>query len=294
MAAVLDLGAVRIHWLRGGRFRLDGGAMFGPVPKPLWHRRYPCDEHNSIPMQACPLLVETPSARLVIEAGLGNALSDKQRRNFRVTAAAAVEEDLEALGLSPEDIDYVVYTHMDWDHIGGGVRQAEGVATPFYPRARYVIQRAEWEAATNPDSRTRHGYWPEHWQPLSAAGRVHLVEGDVELVPGVELLLTGGHTIGHQAVRITTGEHTVLHLGDLLPTHAHLNPLWVMAYDNFPLTSVAQKERWLPQAQAGRWWLTFYHDPFVLAATLDETGQIERCIPGELGWPPAHEGVARD
>ncbi|HEY8418275.1 MAG TPA: MBL fold metallo-hydrolase [Limnochordales bacterium] len=286
MAAVLDLGAVRIHWLRGGRFRLDGGAMFGPVPKPLWRRRYPCDEHNSIPMQAYPLLVLTPQARIVIEAGLGHRLTDKQRRNFRVEALSAVEEDLAALGLTPADIDVVVYTHMDWDHVAGGVCEVEGQLSPFYSRARYVVQRAEWEAATHPDSRTRHGYWPEHWQPLLAAGRVELVEGDVELVPGVHLHLTGGHTHGHQVVRITAGDETALHMGDLLPTHAHLNPLWVMAYDNFPLTSVAQKERWLARAQAEGWWLTFYHDPFVLAAQSDEAGQLVRVLPGERGFPP--------
>ncbi|HEY8496412.1 MAG TPA: MBL fold metallo-hydrolase [Limnochordales bacterium] len=285
MPAVLDLGPVRIHWLRGGRFRLDGGAMFGPVPKPLWRRRYPCDEHNSIPMQAYPLLVETPAARLLIEAGLGTGLTDKQRRNFRVEASPALEEDLAALGLTPADIDYVVYTHMDWDHVGGGVRHDAG-GEPAFPRARYVIQRAEWEAAVNPDSRTRHGYWPQNWQPLLSAGQVELVDGDVELVPGVHLHLTGGHTHGHQVVRIETGERTVLHLGDLLPTHAHLNPLWVMAYDNFPLTSVARKEKWLAQAQAGGWWLTFYHDPFVLAGVLDADGQLAQHVPGELGFPP--------
>ncbi|HLT59220.1 MAG: MBL fold metallo-hydrolase [Limnochordales bacterium] len=286
MAGVLDLGAVRIHWLRGGRFRLDGGAMFGPVPKPLWRRRYPCDQHNSIPMQAYPLLVLTPKARLLIEAGIGHGLSDKQRRNFRVEALPALEEDLARLGLKPADIDFVVYTHMDWDHTSGGVRRDGGDLRPAFPRARYVVQRAEWVAATNPDRRTRHGYWPENWQPLWAAGQVELVDGDVELVPGVHLHLTGGHTHGHQAVRIEAGDRTVLHLGDLLPTHAHLNPLWVMAYDNFPLTSVAQKERWLGKAQSQGWWLTFYHDPFVLAAVWDQAGQLTAHVPGELGFPP--------
>lgn len=263
--------------------------MFGPVPKPLWRRRYPCDEHNSIPMQGNPLLVLTPRARLVIEAGIGRRLTDKQRRNFRVEALPAVEEDLAAVGLAPDDIDYVVYTHMDWDHIGGGVDWTDGEGRPFFPRARYIVQRTEWEAATRPDSRTRHGYWPDHWRPLWEADRVELIDGDVELVPGVHLHLTGGHTHGHQVVRIEAGEQTVLHLGDLLPTHTHLNPLWVMAYDNFPLTSVAQKEHWLARAQAGGWWLTFYHDPFLLAAVWDSAGDLVRHVPGDLGFPPPLE-----
>lgn len=294
-AAMLTVGDIDIYWLRGGRFRLDGGAMFGPVPKPLWARRFPCDEHNSIPMQAYPVLVSTRQHRLLIDTGLGDKLTDKQRRNFRIEEEWAVDEDLAALGLTTDDIDFVIYTHLDWDHASGGTRRAAGRGAensaddglvPTFRRARYVVQRDEWEAALNPTSRTRHGYWRENWAPLLDAGQVETVDGDVELVPGVFLHKTGGHTHGHQIVRIESGGETLLHLGDILPTHAHMNPLWVMGYDNFPLTSIAEKERWLPQAHELGWWLSFYHDPFLLAATLAVDGSIRRYVEGGLGWPP--------
>lgn len=302
----LELGSFRVHWLRGGRFRLDGGAMFGPVPKVLWRRRYPCDEHNTIPMQASPLLVVTPEARLLIDTGTGDKLDEKQKRIFRREEAPAPVEDLARLGLTPEDIDFVVMTHMDWDHASGGTVVRDGRLVPAYPKARYVVQRVEWEACTNPTSRTRHGYWPENWQPLQEHDVVELVDGEAEIVPGVRVHLTGGHTHGHQLVFLdgavgsgaestapgaaggskSTAETVMLHLGDIMPTHAHLNPLWVMGYDNFPLTSIEQKELWLPRAQAGKWLLSFYHDPFLLAGTLDEEGNIRDNLAGALEWPP--------
>lgn len=283
---MLTVGDIEVHWLRGGRFRLDGGAMFGPVPKPLWSKLYPCDEHNSIPMQAFPLLIVTPEYRVLVDTGLGGKLTDKQRRNFRVEEVWALDEDLAVRGLTTDDIDIVILTHMDWDHASGGTRVVGDDIVPTFRRARYVVQRDEWEAALNPDSRTRHGYWPENWAPLRDAGRADIVDGDAEIVPGVRVHKTGGHTHGHQIVRVESGGETMLHMADLLPTHAHMNPLWVMGYDNFPLTSVAQKERWLPRAQQGSWWLSFYHDPFALAAKVDADGRVQRVVEGVLGWPP--------
>lgn len=299
---MLTMGDVRVYWLRGGRFRLDGGAMFGPVPKPLWSRRYPHEQDNSIPMQAYPLLVVTPERRILIDSGLGDKLNDKQRRNFHVHEEWAVDRSLAELGLTADDIDIVILTHLDWDHAGGATRKTaagsgaarpesasgpeghDGLA-PTFPRARYVVQKDEWEAARQPDSRTRNAYWPDNWRPLQEAGLVDLVDGDAEVAPGVYVHKTGGHTHGHQIVRIEAGGETLLHLADLLPTHAHLNPLWVMSYDNFPLTSVAQKERWIGAAREHGWWLTFYHDPFLLAGTVDSEGRWLRTVPGALGWP---------
>lgn len=295
---MLTIGDVRVYWLRGGRFRLDGGAMFGPVPKPLWSKRFPCAADNSIPMQAYPLLVVTPSHRILIDTGLGEKLNEKQRRNFQLYEEWALDGELAALDFTMDDIDIVILTHMDWDHASGGTRFAAGPAgeaaddaadardiVPTFPRARYIVQKDEWEAALNPTSRTRHGYWSENWRPLLEAGLVETVDDDAEIVSGVYVHKTGGHTHGHQIVRIVSGGETLLHLGDLLPTHAHLHPLWVMGYDNFPLTTIEQKEYWLPQAREQRWWLSFYHDPFVLAARLGDDGGVEQAVPGVLGWP---------
>jgi glyoxylase-like metal-dependent hydrolase (beta-lactamase superfamily II) len=137
-----------------------------------------------------------------------------------------------------------------------------------------VIQAREYEAMTKPHLRTKHAYYEENWRPVEEAGLLQLVDGSAEIVPGVAVHLTGGHTAGHQAIQIASGAETVLHLGDLLPTHAHLNPLWVMAYDDYPMDSIARKHEWLPRAQEGHWWLTFYHDAFLLAARLGDDGKI--------------------
>lgn len=277
--------------------------MFGVVPKPLWTRRYPCDDVNSIPQQASPLLVTTGDTALLIDTGLGNKLDERQRRIYRLEEEPRVVEDLALVGLTPEDIDFVIMTHMDWDHAGGGTMPRNGFVVPTFPKARYVVQRVEWDACTNPTSRTRHGYWPENWQPLLEAARVEIVEGDAELVSGVHLHLTGGHTHGHQLVRLDGGSgtspssapapgdaaiglNTMLHMGDIMPTHAHFNPLWVMGYDNFPLTSIERKEYWLPKAKTGGWRLSFYHDPFLLSGVLDDDGNFRHNLAGTLGWPP--------
>lgn len=288
--AVLDLGGIRVHWLYDNDFHLDGGAMFGVVPKVLWSRRYPCDERNFIPLVTCPILVEAGGLRILIDTGLGDKLSEKQRRNFGVAGPSRLEESLAARGLSPGDMDVVVLTHFDFDHASGvSYRDEQGRLRPRFPQARHVVQAAEWHDARHPDLRTANTYWRENWEPLAESGLVEPVEGEATLAPGVRVVPTGGHTRGHQVVLLEGRHATALHLADLMPTHAHRNPLWVMAYDNFPLTSVEQKRRWLEAAVAGGWWILFYHDPFVLAARPDEEGWAETIRTGRSGLPGERE-----
>ncbi|HEY8393373.1 MAG TPA: MBL fold metallo-hydrolase [Thermaerobacter sp.] len=289
----LDLGGIRVRWLYDNDFHLDGGAMFGVVPKVLWSRRYPCDERNFIPLVTCPILVEAGGMRILIDTGLGDKLNEKQRRNFGVRGPSHLEESLAALGLAPEDIDVVVLTHFDFDHASGvSYRDEHGQLRPRFPRARHVIQAAEWDDARHPDLRTANTYWRENWEPLAEAGLVEPLDGEASLAPGVRVVPTGGHTRGHQVVLLEGSRATALHLADLLPTHGHRNPLLVMAYDNFPLTSVEQKRRWLEAAVAGGWWILFYHDPFVLAARPDEEGWAELVRTGRRGLPGDTESPA--
>lgn len=267
---------------------LDGGAMFGVVPKILWQRKYPCDERNFIPLCTRPLLVTTPDARVLIETGLGNKLNDKQRRNFGVRGERGLERSLARIGLTPDDIDVVVLTHLDFDHASGNtLRNGDGELVPAFPKARHVVQARELEDALHPNLRTQHTYWRENLDPLLDRNLFQTVDGRAEVVPGVEVFLTGGHTRGHQVVLIRSEDQAALHMGDLQPTHAHDNPLWVMAYDNYPLESVARKQEWLERARAGGWWVTFYHDPFVLAGRWSTDGQLLERIPGHRAgeWP---------
>lgn len=283
----MQLGKFRIRWLSDGTFKLDGGTMFGAVPKVLWSRRYPCDADNYIPMALNCVLVETPEARLVIDMGYGTRLSEKQRSIFKLVQPPTLRESLAAAGLAPQDIDYVVYTHMHHDHAGGSTYyDAEGVLRATFPRARHVMQQREWEEANAPNIRSAHAYWPDNWAPQVAAGLIHPVDGEAELVPGVTLIHTGGHTRGHQIILLESEGETALHLGDLLPTHAHLNPLWVMAYDDYPMDSIFAKERWLARAKAEGWWLTLYHDPDVLAGRLNPAGELVDLVPGHAEVKP--------
>ncbi|RMG04068.1 MAG: MBL fold metallo-hydrolase [Nitrospirae bacterium] len=272
MSESLKIGRFELHWLRGGEFELDGGAMFGVVPKVLWEKKYPTSTGNNIKLVAYPILVKTPHGNLLIETGLGNKLTEKQRKIFSQQSEWMVLEDLQALGLSPDDIDYVVLTHCDFDHSGGIVSSDGDDLTLTFPRARHLIQKKEWEDVKNPGKRASHTFWSINFTGLEESGNLELVEGVAEVLPGVTLIHTGGHNRGHQIVRMESDGEVVLHLGDLLPTHIHFNPLWVMAYDNYPLEVISLKERYEKEGIEENAWFTFYHDPFLRACRFDEKG----------------------
>lgn len=278
----LDLGGITISWLDGGQFELDGGTMFGAVPKVLWSRKYPPDAENYIKMLASPLLVRTGRRCLLIDTGLGNKLTEKQRKIYRVSSDWRIEAELARCQLRREDIDVVILTHCDFDH-AGGVVMYNGAGQPelTFPNARHLIHRVEWHDATHPDRRSSYTYFAENFIGLESSGLLQLVDGDVEIETGVALRHTGGHTRGHQIVEISGRNACAVHLADMLPTHAHANPLWIMAYDDFPLEVIAQKERLLPAYQARNCWFTFYHDAFMNAARLDMSGNIIESAPSE-------------
>jgi len=269
------LGDFELSWLNGGRFELDGGAMFGVVPKALWSKKYPSNEDNTIPMVAWPLLIKTPSSLVLVETGLGNKLTEKQKKIFKVSDEGNLVEELHSLGIEREDIDYVILTHYDFDHAGGVVmKENSGTLSLTFPGAKHIVQRKEWEDVLNPNTRSVNTFWPINYEVLKQSRNLELVEGETEVEPGVRVILAGGHNRGFQLVKIESGGTSALHMVDLLPTHAHFNPLWIMAYDNFPLESIAVKELWEKRGIEEKAWFTFYHDPFVLACKFDEKGTI--------------------
>jgi glyoxylase-like metal-dependent hydrolase (beta-lactamase superfamily II) len=271
----LDLGDITIDWVNGGEFNLDGGTMFGAVPKLLWSRKYPPDDENYIRMLAAPLLVRTAHSAILIDTGLGNKLSEKLNKIYRVTRAWTADQDLARFNLSPRDIDAVVLTHCDFDHAGGIVRyNAHGQPELTFPKARHIIHEIEWQDVQHPNSRSAHTYFPENFAPLQESGRLELINGSCEVAAGVSVRHSGGHTRGHQIVEINGRNGCALHLGDLMPTHAHANPLWIMAYDNFPLEVISRKEQLIGQYRQRNCWFTFYHDDFMKAGRMDDQGQI--------------------
>jgi glyoxylase-like metal-dependent hydrolase (beta-lactamase superfamily II) len=275
MSITLNLGTITITWLNGGSFELDGGTMYGAVPKVLWNKKYPADQDNYIRLLNAPLLVQTADSNLLIDTGLGNKFTDKQKQLFRIYEDWNLIAELAALGLQREDIDVVLLSHCDFDHAGGVVmHNSEGNAELTFPAARHIIQQSEWQDVLQPNIRSKHTYWPDNFTGLADSGLLELVDGEAEIIPGVRVKHTGGHTRGYQLVEMEGSEGRAVHLGDLFPTHTHANPLWIMAYDNFPMEVIRLKQELLPRYREKNCWFTFYHDIYMKACRLDGQGKV--------------------
>lgn len=260
----LKLGNTKVTWLNGGVTKMDGGAMFGPVPKPLWSRKYPCNERNQIELVTEPMLVEKEGAHYLIDGGIGkDRLTEKQLKNFGAAEGSPIEEDLAELNLTPQQIDKVLMTHLHFDHVAGLVKNNGDKLISAFPNAEIIVERREWEAIQQPMKRTQGTYWEDNWKTIK--DQVVIFDSYYEAAEGIELFHTGGHSFGHCLVKLTDGDNVAVHFSDILPTHAHINPLWVTAFDDVPLDTIAAKEKWLPEAMANQWVLLFYHDAYYRA-----------------------------
>ena len=278
----LKIGEFVVSWLEGGVFEIDGGSMFGVVPRVLWEKKCASTSDNHVRLANSPMLVQTPHGNLLIETGLGNKLTEKQKGIFRVRQEWDQLAGLARLGLSRESISHVILTHGDFDHAGGITMQNEtGGLELTFPAAMHHIQHQEWEDVLSPNKRSADAYWSENFAGLVEGKNLRLVDGEEEILPGVRVVRTGGHTRGHQAVWLESAGEIALHLGDLLPMPAYSNPLWITAYDNFPLDSIAAKEQFLDQAIRADAWLLFYHDPEILACKLDGDGAVREAFCAE-------------
>jgi glyoxylase-like metal-dependent hydrolase (beta-lactamase superfamily II) len=269
-------GEIEVQYLDGGQFGLDGGAMFGVVPKVLWEKKSPPDENNRIRMRANSLLVRAHRKDILIETGNGTKWDAKQRAIYNVQDGDPLLDSLNRAGVQPDDIDLVINTHLHFDHCGGNTRVRNDRVVPTFRRARYVVQRSELEHAMNPTERDRASYVAENFAPISKLGLWDLVDGDVEILPGISVARIPGHNAGIQAVVITGGGRTLAFVADLIPTRHHIPLPWIMAYDLYPLQSLETKRIWIPPMVSKRWIVVFGHDPDVSAATLrEQNGKIE-------------------
>jgi glyoxylase-like metal-dependent hydrolase (beta-lactamase superfamily II) len=267
------VGRLRCHTLEGGRQRLDGGAMFGVVPRTLWKTRIAPDDRNRIPLAMRCLLVEHPEGLVLIDTALGNKEDAKFLdiygvENQGLEGATQLEDALASAGFLPRDVRWVINTHLHFDHAGGNTTMDPDLENdprrhirPTYPNATYVVQQGELEFARNTNERTRASYLAHNFEPIAAAGRWHLVEGNTEVLPGVSLRLTPGHVPFHQAVLVRDQAETAVFVGDLFPTASHLPLPWIMGYDLEPLRTLESKRALLADAIDGQWRMVFEHDP---------------------------------
>jgi glyoxylase-like metal-dependent hydrolase (beta-lactamase superfamily II) len=277
---MLELGRFKLHAVADGTFALDGGAMFGIIPKPLWEKHFPADDKNRIRLALRCLLIEDGARRILVDDGMGDKWSDKQAALYGIERPdGGLDESLARLGFAREAITDVVLTHLHFDHAGGTTRrEADGRLALSFPRATYHLQGRNWEWARRPTERDAGSYLAENFAALEASGRLHLVDGETELFPGVRLIPTDGHTTALQLVRVEGGGRTVLYCSDIIPTAAHLRTSWIMGYDLRPLQILEEKKRLLADAVAEGWVLFFEHDPRFAACTVRASGER----PGEV------------
>ncbi len=274
-----QVGDLQLTVLYDGVFRLDGGSMFGIVPKALWEKKAPADDRNRIHLAMRPLLVRGVRTML-IDAGIGDKENAKFTDLYGVDRRRHLDHALAEAGVSPADIDIVLATHLHFDHAGGfTVRDASGGVRPRFPRARYVVRRGEWEDAAHPHDRNRGSYLPDNYRPLADAGVLELVDDDQTIMPGVRVQRTGGHTAHHQMVWIESGGQRAAYVGDLMPTTAHLGDAWGMGFDLFPMDTMAAKRRFVQDALAKETLIFFGHDPAVAAGYLTELDGKRRLQP---------------
>jgi glyoxylase-like metal-dependent hydrolase (beta-lactamase superfamily II) len=272
LAARFTVGRLTCWTLEGGRQRLDGGAMFGVVPKPLWERRIPADDRNRIPLALRCLLVEHPDGLVLVDTGVGNKDDAKFRDIYGIENAGhpgptALEDAIRAAGHQPADVRWVINTHLHFDHAGGNTAAtAGGDVRLAFPGATYVVQKGELDFAATPNERIRASYLLPNFAPVAAAGRFRLLGGETELLPGIHCLPTPGHVPNHQSILVQDEGESVLFLGDIVPTSAHLPGPWIMGYDLEPLVTLATKKELLPRAAREGWQLVFEHDPRVARA----------------------------
>lgn len=262
----MHLGAWQLDTLNGGRFRIDGGVLFGLVPKSLWGALAPADEQNRLLCGNQCVLARDGRHTILVDAGCGTDYDLLDRKAYALEEGDPLLRDLAALGVAPEAIDTVVFTHLHFDHVGGAARRnGSGRLTLTFPNARYVVSRAEWEDATDGDAALRTAYVPKQLQPLVDCGRVVLVDGDGPLLPGLTACCTGGHTRGHWALTFASDGQSAVMLGDLCPTQAHLRRMWCTAYDTYPLETRRRKPQLLAAAARAHSLVIFTHDPHVAA-----------------------------
>ena len=268
----MKIGKYELHSLESGELKLDGGAMYGVVPKPLWERSSPADERNRIKLVTRHLLLVSDDKKILIDTGSGKNWDEKFEKIYSVdTTTHDMLPALEKFGINREEITDVIITHLHFDHVGGAVMFEGAKIVPTFPNAKYHVQKKQFEWGLNPSDRDKASYFKDRYVPLAEEGILNQFEGKTNFDDNIELLVMNGHTFSQQIVKISDSSNTLLYCGDLIPLSSHINLPYIMGYDLQPLVTLGEKKELLPQAVDGNWMFFFEHDPEVAAATITTT-----------------------
>ncbi len=268
----MKIGPYELHPIETGRFALDGGAMFGIIPKPLWEKSNPADDRNRIELAARALLILGDGRRILVDNGNGSKFTEKQKDIYRLeNDRFDLASSLRRLGLTTDDITDVLLTHLHFDHAGGSTERVDGALRPAFRNARYYVQRQHWQQAVNPTIKDRGSFMPDDFMPLRNEGVLEFIDGEVELFPHISLRVMNGHTSAQQLPLISDGKNTVLYCCDLFPTISHIPLPYIMAYDLRPLSTLEEKQTMLGRAVDDGWILFFEHDPVTVAGRVRKT-----------------------
>jgi glyoxylase-like metal-dependent hydrolase (beta-lactamase superfamily II) len=257
---MLKIGDFKFHCIVENRFHLDAGGVFGIVPRSIWSRLQQADENNLLPFDTNVFLLQARGKNILFDVGLGDFLEEKQRKLYGCFKPSGLPAGLEALGLTPDDIDFVLLSHLHWDHAGGCIKSVVGAPAVMFPKAQHYVHADEWQDAMHPDERTIGVYFPDRLRAIESAGLLHLIEADTEVLPGIRLVKIGGHTRGQLGVEVESGGEKLIYYADNFLSCHHLKIPYVPASDLFPLDTQRCKRETLPKAAAGGWYVAMDHD----------------------------------
>ena len=267
----MKIGKYNLKIITSGYFKLDGGAMFGIIPKPLWQRTNPPDESNRIKLSTRHLVLESDSKKIIIDTGMGNKWGNKLKEIYAVDESRSMEKALGEIGLKHEDITDVILTHLHFDHTGGSTKMLDGKLIPAFPNAKYHVQKQNFDWASNPSDRDKGSYLRENFIPLAKEGILNFTNGNEKFDDEIEFIVINGHTFGQQMVKISDSSNTILFCGDLLPFTSHIPLPYIMGYDLQPLVTLEEKKEILPKATDEKWKIFFEHDPETAFVSVEKT-----------------------
>lgn len=267
----MQIGKYKLKTILSGTIALDGGAMFGIIPKPLWEKTNPADEQNRVTLSTRNLLLISDDKKILIDTGMGNKWDEKSKNIYKINPDLNLDFALEQNGVKPEDITDVLLTHLHFDHTGGSTKYQDGKLVPAFPNAKYFVQKKNFEWATNPSERDKGSYIKENFLPLVKEGILNLIDGEIEFDNNISFRIVNGHTFAQQMIKISDSSNTILYCCDLMPFVSQIRIPYLMAYDLQPLVTIKEKKKYLQLAADENWYLYFGHDPQFAAATVKHT-----------------------